>query len=79
MNVTEHYGGCVTLTYDPSSHSHLFKPRMHPQQPSYPTQDVLDWLQPRYPEVYWGIQHFYGMRIMFPNKETAMLFKLTFA
>lgn len=77
MNVFEDHG-MVRISYHVDDHPHLFNSRTHPQQPAYPTKEVIRWLVEQ-PATFWTIHMFYQMDIRFSDKRTAALFKLTFA
>lgn len=77
MIVSEQFG-TVRISYDVEEYPHLFNTRHHPQQPAYPTAEVIQWLREQ-SATFWSIHMFYQMDIRFGDRKQAMLFKLTFA
>jgi hypothetical protein len=69
--------GTTSIHYGVVDHPELFEPRQHPQQPAFPTEEVRQWLTDHL--VTWNIQRFYHIDLIFPDKATAALFRLTFA
>lgn len=77
MRIVEQHDEIV-IFYSVSDYPGLFRPRQHPQQPGWPTKEIENWLLD-HGHQFWMIQQFYHMRIVFKDRATAALFKLTFS